>query len=76
MIYKFRKQNEYKCTNTMVLGVIWDQNPKIFKPRQIIYQNEALCLVVTTKWISRSLEVTWPKLGDILGHLGSKCLFF
>ena len=30
-----------------VLGVIWGQNQKIFKPGQIIYQNEALGALIT-----------------------------
>ena len=33
----------------MVFGVIWGQNPNIFKPRQIIYQKEALGPVITKK---------------------------
>ena len=40
-----------------VFGVIWGQNPNIFKPRQIIYQNEALGPVIKKKWFSRSSEV-------------------
>ena len=40
-----------------VFGVIWGQNPKIFKPRQIIYQNEALGPVIKKKRFSRSSEV-------------------
>ena len=38
-----------------VFGVIWGQNPKIFKPRQIIYQNESLGALITKKVVS---EVT------------------
>ena len=51
-----------------VFGVIWSQNLKIFKPRQIIHQNEALGLVITKNWSMRSLD---PKSGGIYGHLGS-----
>ena len=32
-----------------VFGVIWGQNPNIFKPRQIIYQNEAFGPVIKKK---------------------------
>ena len=49
-----------------VFGVIWGQNPNIFKPRQYIYQNEAFGHVITMKWFSRSPD---PKFW---GHLGSK----
>ena len=40
-----------------VFGVIWGKNSKIFKPRQIIHQNEALGPVIKKKWFSRSSEV-------------------
>ena len=42
---------------------IWGQNPKIFKPRQNIYQNEALDALITKKWFPRSFD---PKSGGIL----------
>ena len=46
--------------NLGVFGVISGQNPKIFKPWQTIYQNEALRSVIYIKWFSRSSEVIWP----------------
>ena len=54
--------------NWGVFGVIWGQNSNIFKPRQLIYQNQALGDVITKKLFSRSFD---PKLGGIWGHLGS-----
>ena len=51
-----------------VFGVIWGQNSNIFKPRQIIYQNEAFGPVITKTRFSRSVEVTRPQ---IWGYLGS-----
>ena len=54
------------------VGVTWGQNPNIFKPRQIIYQNEALCLVIKKKWFSRSSEVIRPQNEGVWGHFGSK----
>ena len=33
--------------NQGLFGVIWGKNPNIFKPRQIIYQNEALGALIT-----------------------------
>ena len=56
-----------------VFGVIWGQNSNIFKPRQFIYQNEALGHVITNKLFSRSPD---PKLRGIWGHLGSKFKHF
>ena len=44
-----------------VFGVIWGQNSNIFKPSQIIYQNEALGPVINIKWFSESSD---PKLGS------------
>ena len=55
-----------------VFGVIWGQITKMFKPGQIIYQNEALHPMITKKWFSRSVEVTRPQIWGIWGHLGSK----
>ena len=55
-----------------VFGVIWGQNPKIFKPRQIIYQNEALGALITKKWFPRSLEVIRPQIKGYLGSFGVK----
>ena len=43
-----------------VFGVIRGQNSNIFKPRQFIYQNEALSHVITKKLFSRSRD---PELG-------------
>ena len=40
-----------------VFGVIWGQNPKIFKHRHLIHQNGALCPVVKKKWFLSSFEV-------------------
>ena len=37
-----------------VFVVIWGQNSKIFKPRQFVYQNEALGHLITKKVFSRS----------------------
>ena len=48
-----------------VFGVIWGQNPNIFKPREIMYKNEALGPVIKNKWFSRSSD---PKITDIWGH--------
>ena len=33
--------------NQGLFGVIWGQNSKLFKPRQIIYQNEAIGTMIT-----------------------------
>ena len=52
-----------------VFGVIWGQNQKIFKPRKIIYQNDALDPVIKKKWFTRSSDL---KIEGIWGHLGSK----
>ena len=49
-----------------VFGVIWGQNANIFKPRQIIYQNEALGPMTKKKMV---FEV-------IRGHLTPKCGVF
>ena len=40
-----------------VFGVIWGQNSNIFKPRQIIHQNEALGSVSKKNGFSRSSEI-------------------
>ena len=40
-------------------------NPKIVKHRQIIYQNEALGLVVTKRWFSGSLGGIWGQNQNI-----------
>ena len=56
-----------------VFGVIGGQNSNIFKPRQFIYQNEALGHVIMKKLFLRSPD---PKLGGIWGHLGSKFKHF
>ena len=45
-----------------VFGVISGQNPEIFKPGQIIYQNDAPAHVITKIIISRSLKVTEPQI--------------
>ena len=39
---------------------IWGQNPTIFKPRPIIYQNEALGALITKKGFSRSPNILKP----------------
>ena len=52
--------------------VIWGRILKIFKPGQIIYENEAQAPVITQKCFSRSPEVTRPQIGGICCHLGSK----
>ena len=52
------------------------QNPKIFKPRQIIYQNEALGALITKKWFPRSLEVIRPQIMGYLGSFGVKIQIF
>ena len=44
------------CGPLGVFGVIWGQNSKIFKPRQIIHQNEALGPVIKKEWLSRSSD--------------------
>ena len=44
-------------------GVIWGQNPKIFKPGQIIYQNGALGLVVKNNGFRGALRSSDLKLG-------------
>ena len=59
-----------------VFGVIWGQITKMFKPEQIIYQNEAFGLVITKKWFSRSVEVTLPRIWGIWGHFGPKFKVF
>ena len=59
-----------------VFGVIWGQNPNIFKPRQIIYQNEPLGPVTKKKWFSRSSEVIWPQNWAYLGSFGVKIQTF
>ena len=43
-------------------GVIWGQNSKIFKPRQIIHQNEALDLVIKKNLRSSDFELASFKL--------------
>ena len=50
---------------------IWGQISNISKPRQIIYQNEALGTVIMKKWFPGSPEVTWPQIRGIWGHLRS-----
>ena len=52
-----------------VFGVIRGQNSNIFKPRQFIYQNEALGHVITKKCSRGHVTPNW---GGIRGHLGSK----
>ena len=47
------------------LGGIWDHlgpKEKNFKPRQIIYQNEALGALITKTWFPRSPEVLRPQI--------------
>ena len=47
-----------------VFGVIWGQNPNIFKPRQIIYQNEVLGPVIKKKMVFKVIRGhLTPKLG-------------
>ena len=55
-----------------VFGVIWGQNSNIFKPRQIIHQNEALGPVIKKKWFSWSSEVIWLQNKDPLGSFEVK----
>ena len=43
------------------VGVIWGQNPNIFKPRDIICKNDALDPVIKKKWFLRSSEVIQPQ---------------
>ena len=51
------------------VGVTWGQNPNIFIPRQIIYQNEALGPIIKKKMV---FEVIRPEIKGICGHLRSK----
>ena len=55
--YRFLILQVWGWGHLEVFGVIWGQNPNIFKPRQIIYQNKALCPVINIKLFSRSSEV-------------------
>ena len=41
-----------------------ESNPKIFKFRQIIYQNEAVGALITGRWVTR------PQIGGYLGSFG------
>ena len=59
-----------------VFGVIWGQNPNIFKARQIIYQNAALDPVIKIEWFSRSSEFIWPRNWGYLGSFGVKIQSF
>ena len=62
--------------NWGVFGVIWGQNPNIFKPRYIICQNDALDPVIKKKWFSRSSEVIRPQNWGYLGSFGVKVQSF
>ena len=53
-----------------VFGVIWGKNPNIFKPRQIIYQNEALGPVIKKSGFRGHPRSSDPKTGGIWGHSG------
>ena len=55
-------------------GGIWGQNPKIFKPGQIIYQNEALAHLITKMIISREPEVNLPEIRRCLGSIQGEAL--
>ena len=55
-----------------VFGVVWGQNLKVFRPRQIMYQNEALGPVITKTGSRGRPSPHDPKFGVIWGHLGSK----
>ena len=55
-----------------VFGVVWGQNLKVFKPRQIMHQNEALGPVITKTGSRGRPRPHDPKFGVIWGHLGSK----
>ena len=59
-----------------VLGVILGQNQKIFKPRLIIYQNEALASLITEKWFPRSREVIRTQIRGYVGSFGVKIQSF
>ena len=58
-----------------IFEVILGQNPKNFKPAQIIYQNETLNPAVKKKWFSRTSEVIQLESSHTtqskLGYLGS-----
>ena len=54
----------------------WGQNPKTFKHRGFIYENEALDSGITKNLFAWSLEVTLTKNGVIRGHFGSKSVDF
>ena len=51
--YRFLILQVWGWGHLEVFGVIWGQNPNIFKPRQIIHQNEALGPVIKGEWFSR-----------------------
>ena len=55
----FEVTRGHPTPNQWVFGVIWGQNPKIFKPRQIIYQNEGLGALITKKLFPRSPGIIW-----------------
>ena len=59
-----------------VFGVIWGQITKMFKPGQIIYQNEALGPLIRKKCFSRSVEVMRPQNWGYLGSFGVKIQSF
>ena len=57
-----------------VFGVIWDQNSKFFKPKQIIYQNEALGPVINIKLFLRSSDPNLSAFGVNFQRLFKKRL--